>query len=314
MRKVALIVGSLLIVVVTVSGCGGEGSAGSDTPQAVVPATDGGENLGSRAGTIVSEETTTATTVILPEPGQESGAVRVLSVADGDTVDVSIDGRQDTVRILGINAPESGECLGEEATRRVEELVEGPGTVLISGQSPERDKYGRLLADLVIGDTSIARTLVLEGLALSVAYGRSAQEQKPLDDLQALARADQVGLWAPKACGGSGAGSVSIAHIEYDAPGNDGENLNSEWIEVTAIEDTDLTGWSIRDESSSHRYTFPDAFTLPAGDVVRIRSGCGTDTRNELFWCNEGSAIWNNSGDTGLLIDPSGSFVDQWSY
>ncbi len=314
MRMIALIAGVLLVVVAAAVALAGAGSAEGDDPRAATPVVGAGEDLGDSVGTTVLKGSTTTATVSLRDTAQESDAVRVLSVTDGDTIDISINGRQDTVRILGINAPESRECLGEDATRRVEELVGGPGTVLISERPPERDRYGRLLSDVIIGEVSVAETLVREGLALSVAYGRSASEQKPLDDLQALAHADQVGLWAPRACGGSDTGRVSIAHIEYDAPGNDGENLNGEWIEITAVEDTNLTGWSIRDESSSHRFRFPDAFTISAGDSARIRSGCGTDTDRELFWCNQGSAIWNNSGDTGFLVDPNGSFVDQWSY
>jgi hypothetical protein len=73
----------------------------------------------------------------------------------------------------------------------------------------------------------------------------------------------------------------------------------------------DLTGWGVRDESSSHRFSFPTGFTLDAGARVRIRSGCGTDAADELFWCTSGSAIWNNDGDTAFLVDPSGNIVDR---
>ncbi len=47
---------------------------------------------------------------------------------------------------------------------------------------------------------------------------------------------------------------------------------------------------------------------------MRIFSGCGADSETELFWCESGSAIWNNSGDTAFLLDPAGNTVATLSY
>lgn len=38
--------------------------------------------------------------------------------------------------------------------------------------------------------------------------------------------------------------------------------------------------------------------------------GCGTGTTTDLHWCDTGSAVWNNSGDTAFLLDPAGNVVD----
>jgi hypothetical protein len=43
------------------------------------------------------------------------------------------------------------------------------------------------------------------------------------------------------------------------------------------------------------------------------RSSWGTDTATELYWCNN-SEVWNNDGDTAVLLDPSGNIVDSRSY
>ncbi len=43
---------------------------------------------------------------------------------------------------------------------------------------------------------------------------------------------------------------------------------------------------------------------------MNVRSGCGTDTATDLYWCNSGSAVWNNDGDTAFLFDPDDSLVD----
>jgi len=54
-----------------------------------------------------------------------------------------------------------------------------------------------------------------------------------------------------------------------------------------------LNGWQVADESASHRDNFRNLILQP-GAAVTLFAGCGTDTDVERFWCNSGSAIWNN--------------------
>lgn len=90
----------------------------------------------------------------------DTGSVRVLSVIDGDTVITTIG----TVRLLGIDAPEEGECGYEEATRKLTELIYGKEVMLISDVSNEdRDKYGRLLRYVQVDGTDIGEVLLKEG-------------------------------------------------------------------------------------------------------------------------------------------------------
>lgn len=112
---------------------------------------------------------------------------------------------------------------------------------------------------------------------------------------------------------GDGTGLV-ITDIHADAPGNDHENENGEWvvIENQGSFSVDMTGWTLADEAD-HTYTFPDGFTLDAGASVTVYSGSGTDTDSELYWGSD-AAIWNNSGDTAELRDEGGSLVDSYTY
>ena len=43
-------------------------------------------------------------------------------------------------------------------------------------------------------------------------------------------------------------------------------------------------------------------------------TGCGADGQTERHWCNESSAVWNNSGDTVFLRDPNGNDVATLRY
>jgi hypothetical protein len=106
-----------------------------------------------------------------------------------------------------------------------------------------------------------------------------------------------------------------VIQVHPDAAGDDSLNLNDEWVRITnqGDRDLDLEGWTVRDESSSHRYHF-DALVLPPDASVTLRSGCGADTDTDRFWCVGGSAVWNNGGDTVLLLDPLGNIVAQLGY
>lgn len=74
-----------------------------------------------------------------------------------------------------------------------------------------------------------------------------------------------------------------------------------------------MTGWVLKDESASHRYSFPSGFNLVLGAAVRVHTGCGTDTAASLYWCQNG-AVWNNDGDTAFLLDLNGNITDTYSY
>ncbi len=47
---------------------------------------------------------------------------------------------------------------------------------------------------------------------------------------------------------------------------------------------------------------------------MTVFTGCGVATDDEVYWCSEGSAVWNNSGDTVFLRDPNGNLVAVHTY
>jgi len=239
----------------------------------------------------------------------------VVEVIDGDTLDVELsDGTVDRVRIIGINAPESDECYAGQATAGLADLVAGERVELIADRT-DRDRYDRLLRYVELAGEDIGARLVSDGLSVVRVSEPDDARERVLRELEADAREAERGLWSPSACGPSqsDATALRITTVRLDAEGNDAENLNDEWIDVsnTGSSEVDLTGWRVRDESSSHRFTFPGGFALGPGATVRIHSGCGPDSDADLFWCTSGSAIWNNDGDTAFLEDPSGNIVDR---
>jgi micrococcal nuclease len=294
---------TVVVVALALAGC----AAGDDAP--------GDEVVGPEptdVSTASSAPPSTGGPDRVPSRGDEA---EVMEVVDGDTLVVRLPGgRVERLRVVGINSPEDGECLADEATARMAELVGGRTVTLVADHS-DRDQYDRLLRHVLVGERSAGEALVADGLALSRAYPPDTTYQADLDAAQARAQAEGVGLWAPDACGPSSDEAVVVGAVNADPPGDESQTPNQEWIAVRneGGRPVDLTGWGVRDESASHRYEFPDGFRLPAGAAVRIRTGCGPDTATDLHWCVSGSAVWNNDGDTAFLTDPSGNIVDQRS-
>lgn len=267
-----------------------------------------------------SPDTTTGTTGATGDTTPSGGdAARVTHVTDGDTIDVSLDGRDERVRLVGINAPEAtqDECFSAEATAALTALVGGRTVRLVRDES-DRDDYARLLRYVYVGDTFVNEDLVRRGFAQAYRYEPDTAQADRLDAAQTAAEQAQAGLWAPDACGRvrpGGAGLV-VDRIEADPPGDETLDANAEFVVVRngGAAAIDLGGWGLKDESASHRFAFPAGFTLAAGASVTVHTGCGSPTATDLFWCNQGSAVWNNDGDTAFLLDPAGNVVDTRTY
>ena len=244
----------------------------------------------------------------------------VIAVTDGDTIRANFVGGSDKpVRLIGINAPELSECLGTEATNVLIQLVLGKEVTLVDDMT-DVDGFARLLRYVYLADgTLVNEVMVHRGLALASEFPPNTNQSESLEKAQMRAQGAGLGIWADNACGIPSEANLVITHVEYDAPGNDNDNLNGEWVDIENVGPTagDLTGWVIRDESSSHRYTFPEGHVLDAGARVRVLTGCGPDIANplssEVHWC-EGGAVWNNFGDTAFLLDPKGNIHDEWGY
>src|ERR1700682_1272230 len=71
----------------------------------------------------------------------------VVSVLDGDTLEVLHNRRPERIRLSGIDCPEKGHAYGTRAKQAASELVLGGEVTL---QTYGHDKYGRTLADVLL--------------------------------------------------------------------------------------------------------------------------------------------------------------------
>lgn len=118
---------------------------------------------------------------------------RVTKVSDGDTVYVIRAGERTPihVRLEGIDAPERGESFSDPARTFVRVLLFDQ-QVRVSGR--DVDRYGRLVARLVVRDKDASVELVRAGLACHYTYYSS---DPVLKRAEAEARAAGRGFWAP---------------------------------------------------------------------------------------------------------------------
>jgi micrococcal nuclease len=115
-----------------------------------------------------------------PESGTDTGLV--VRVIDGDTVEIERDGSVETVRYIGIDATESGECFSAEATARNSDLVLGV-TITLETDTSDRDQFGQLLRYAYLPDgRMVNEVLVKEGYA-------GAAESEPNTRYSAVLRA-----------------------------------------------------------------------------------------------------------------------------
>jgi micrococcal nuclease len=124
----------------------------------------------------------------------------VVRVVDGDTIHVRIGARVEKVRYIGVNTPEvhhptkGEEPGGREAAEVNRRMVEGQA-VRLELDVQERDRYGRLLAYVWIGDLMINAELVRLGYAQVMTIPPNVRYQEVFLKLQREAREAGRGLW-----------------------------------------------------------------------------------------------------------------------
>lgn len=124
----------------------------------------------------------------------------VVRVVDGDTIHVRLPDRVEKVRYIGVNTPEihhptrGREPGGEEALRVNEDLVSGR-LVRLELDVQSRDRYGRLLAYVWVGDLMVNAELVRRGFAQTMTVPPNVRHQGLFLRLEREARALGRGLW-----------------------------------------------------------------------------------------------------------------------
>lgn len=148
-----------------------------------------------RAATATTPDTNTASTnVQAPVLAVVDRQVKMVRVIDGDTIVVQIRGVEEKVRLIGIDTPERGKPYYSEATEKTRELL-GAGELRLAKDVRERDKYGRLLRYVYVGEVFINAELVRQGYAMPLTYPPDVAHAEEFRALAEDARNNERGLW-----------------------------------------------------------------------------------------------------------------------
>ena len=156
--------------------------------------------------------------IILPQANAAEASFVVQSIEDGDTLLVELDGQAQRIQLLGIDAPENVDnpklkhdieksgldkavllALGQAAAEHLSTLVAPGDRVALSGDLENKDRYGRILAQVSNRHGQIlGEAMVQAGYAIALPRNQFPEQQdylRRLDRLERFARKANNGLW-----------------------------------------------------------------------------------------------------------------------
>jgi len=256
--------------------------------------------------------------------GEKVEEATIIEIIDGDTYDLVLEGGNlIRVRLIGIDTPEifrendssewngvNADLLnywGHEATEYAKSNYLGKNVGLVWDPiCGEKDDYGRSLYYLELDGTLINRELVELGYARAYRdYDCQMKDELSKSENNAISK--KRGVWSEMY--GDEESGVFIAFINYDALGNDNENLNDEYVILknNSQESINLEGWKLKDYSGNVIYL--EGFIDPMS-VIKVFSGCGEGPG--IYSCKR-MAIWNNDGDVAYLHNGK-EIIDSYQY
>ncbi len=124
---------------------------------------------------------------------------------DGDTYVLSVGGTENTVRLIGVDTPESvapesynkeNTEEGKEASEAIKNKLHEGDTVLIEFDTSETDRYGRFLCYVYFEDGTMVQDWLLEnGYARTMTIAPNVKYADHFKEIQKKAAEDKVGFW-----------------------------------------------------------------------------------------------------------------------
>lgn len=130
------------------------------------------------------------------------GLYQVTKFDDGDTIQVDMEGKQETVRFIGVDTPETHDprkpiqCFGTAAANFTKNVI-GKNRVRLEADptNNNRDRYQRLLRYVFLPDgTLVNKKIIAEGYGFAL-VGFPFQKMEEFKSAQATAREQNKGLW-----------------------------------------------------------------------------------------------------------------------
>ncbi|WP_240416509.1 thermonuclease family protein [Paenibacillus periandrae] len=185
----------LAALIALTSGCGGQSTPVTNQVPVNPVATT------TAPGVAVSPAATASTIATVPVDDKKFINAKVTRVVDGDTLEVTINGKKETVRMILVDTPETKkpntpvQAFGSEASTFTKETLEGKDIKLERDVS-ERDQYKRLLYYVYIGDKMFNETLLEKGLARVAVFPPDVKYVDRFRENQKKAQEAKLGIWS----------------------------------------------------------------------------------------------------------------------
>lgn len=132
----------------------------------------------------------------------QPGLYRVISFADGDTIEIDMNGARESIRFIGVDTPEtqdprtSVQCFGRAASEFTKNLI-GDNNVRLEADptNTNRDRYNRLLRYVYLPDGRLVNAEVIKagyGFAYILFPFEKMEEFRAYES---QAREQNLGLW-----------------------------------------------------------------------------------------------------------------------
>lgn len=232
----------------------------------------------------------------------------VSNVIDGDTIELSNGVK---VRLYGINTPESNEYYFSDATNYLKGKVENKK---IKYKEFGKDQYNRTLAFIYLDDENVNLNLVENGYATPFFMYKDSYYN---DFILAFENCliNDVGLCKKSldVC----TPCIKLKELNYDAVGDDNENVNGEFfiLENVCDYDCNLNDWLVKDSTSKNRFRLQNVI-IKSNSETTFHSGSGLNTNDVYFLCSSKKCtpIWNNDYDSFYLRSGDGGLIIFYSY
>ena len=135
---------------------------------------------------------------------KQSYATSITTVIDGDTITAMIDGKPMSIRLIGIDTPESStstrpeECGGEEASQFLQSILPQGTPILLTRDQELLDPYNRLLAYVHRQSDGLFINLALAkyGMANELSFPPNTLHAAHIRKAVTAARASDAGVWS----------------------------------------------------------------------------------------------------------------------
>ena len=152
--------------------------------------------------TSCSVNTRTSGNSAKPKTGEPTVNATILKVIDGDTVTVKIARKKETLRLIGVDTPETVhptkgvECFGPEASNFTKLTLKKDLQVRLVRDVEARDRYQRLLVYIYLQDGTMFNLILVEqGFARAMNIEPNSAFATEFAMREAEARTQQIGLW-----------------------------------------------------------------------------------------------------------------------